>query len=85
MTTTEELIQERKKTHGDWSRQALLAVNLKDTLRVLRSAELNEMQVEALDMICVKMSRICTGNPYEPDHWDDIAGYAMLGKGGHKE
>lgn len=31
---------------------------------------------EALDMIAVKLSRICTGDPTYLDNWDDIAGYA---------
>lgn len=39
---------------------------------------------ESIDMILTKISRIVSGNPSEPDHWDDIAGYAFLGKGGHK-
>jgi hypothetical protein len=26
----------------------------------------------------MKMSRILCGNPNEPDHWRDIAGYATL-------
>jgi len=33
---------------------------------------------EALNMICSKLARITNGDPYEIDHWHDIAGYATL-------
>jgi hypothetical protein len=33
---------------------------------------------ESLDMISNKIARIVNGNPSEPDHWIDIAGYATL-------
>ena len=32
-------------------------------------------------MILLKIARIICGDPTYADHWDDIAGYAMLGKG----
>lgn len=35
-------------------------------------------QMEALEMIQHKIGRILSGNPNEPDHWKDIAGYATL-------
>jgi hypothetical protein len=35
--------------------------------------------MEALEMICTKIARILSGNPNDPDHWKDIAGYAELG------
>jgi len=38
-------------------------------------------QGEAIHMICVKLARIVCGDPNHADHWDDIAGYARLGKG----
>lgn len=79
----EALVAERGKTHGDWEKQAKLARELKDTFRHLHTSDMSEMQYEALEMILVKISRIGTGNASEPDHWDDIAGYALLGKQGH--
>jgi hypothetical protein len=39
---------------------------------------LNDMQRESLDLIATKMARILSGDANEPDHWEDIAGYAML-------
>jgi hypothetical protein len=29
-------------------------------------------------MILMKLARVIAGNPNEPDHWRDIAGYAEL-------
>lgn len=37
-------------------------------------------QLEALKMICHKIARILSGDPSYADNWDDIAGYAQLGK-----
>lgn len=44
----------------------------------LGTALLSFEQCEALDMIQHKIGRILSGNPNEPDHWHDIAGYATL-------
>lgn len=84
-TDLQALTSERGKTHGDWNEQARLASELKAVMRgSLNWYSLKPHQREALDMDAVKTSRILTGNPDEPDHWDDKAGYAFLGKGGHK-
>ena len=83
--TTNDLIQERKSTHGDWLVQSELAFELRERMRAsVNWPSLFPHQREALDMLATKISRILTGNPTEPDHWDDIAGYAMLGKQGHE-
>jgi hypothetical protein len=82
------LTQERKKTHGDWAMQSRTANRLKELLRREGSSNWDRMtpsQQEALDMIATKISRILTGDPNEPDHWNDIAGYAHLGLTGHTE
>lgn len=80
----EALTNERKSTHGDWNLQAEMANRLKEQLRRSPGWEsMVPMQKEALDMIATKMSRIVCGNSQHDDHWDDIQGYAHLGKGGH--
>ena len=84
MTDPTQLIAERRKTHGDWNEQSALA----DKLLALYEGSSNwrkmkPHQRQAMIMDAVKNSRILTGNPDEPDHWDDKAGYAKLGKGGH--
>jgi len=57
--------------------QSTIAQALKS---LVRSAVDNHSdgQIEALEMICVKMARILAGDPDHADHWDDIAGYARL-------
>lgn len=81
---TNEIIQERKKTHGSWVEQANTSHCLKNQMRSCSGwHSLKPYQQEALDMIEMKVSRILSGDPNEPDHWDDIAGYALLGKKGH--
>lgn len=80
----ERLTQERKSQHGDWLAQSYKGNRLKAELRGSPNwARMPAHQQEALDMIVTKISRILTGDPDHPDHWDDIGGYAHLGKGGH--
>jgi hypothetical protein len=80
-TDINALLAERGKTHGDYMMHAVITQNLK---RIMRNhiADLDrrlehDMQ-ETLDMIAHKIGRIIAGNPAEPDHWRDIAGYAQL-------
>lgn len=80
------LIQERRKQHGSWTDQSRLAHQLKEIMRRGKNwSMLEHHQSEALDMIATKVSRILTGDAAHADHWDDIGGYALLGKGGHDE
>lgn len=73
------LVRERKKTHGDWAVQSSLARTLKEAMRDSANwKNLSPSQAEALDMIQTKVSRILSGDPSESDHWNDIAGYAVL-------
>jgi hypothetical protein len=77
------LIGERRGTHGDWAVQAGIAGAIKAALRRGPSwPAMMPAQQEALDMMAVKMSRAVSGDPTHADHWDDMAGYARLGKQG---
>ena len=77
--TIEETLQDRLKTHGEFREHAVVTQNLKDCVRPLTNwRKLSLSQREALDMIAHKIGRILAGNPNEPDHWHDIAGYASL-------
>ena len=77
--TTDELLSERAKTHGNFVDTAAVATNLKRMIRNHSiSSRLHYMQIEALDMIALKIARILTGDADCVDHWEDIAGYAML-------
>lgn len=71
------ILNEREQTHGDYGRTARLSQNLKTLLRA-EPHRLSYQQMEAVEMICVKLARIVCGNPDEPDHWLDCSGYALL-------
>lgn len=78
---TEDILNEREKTHGDYSDHARITQGIKTALFVDECdghERLNDMQREALEMIAHKMGRIIAGDPNHKDHWVDIAGYATL-------
>ncbi len=79
---TKKLLNTRHETHGEYSAQAKTTQYLKAALKHGASNwnTLSSEQKEALEMICVKLGRIVNGDPNYADHWDDIAGYAELGK-----
>jgi hypothetical protein len=75
----EKLIQVRPTTHGDFSDGA------KFTQSVMRSAAaapswplLTDVQKECFHHIVQKLQRVVCGDPNTRDHWDDVAGYAMI-------
>jgi len=74
-----KLLDERAKTHGDYLITAKVAQKIKAMIRNSPAyPDMSERQSESLDMIAVKLARIMCGDPSEPDHWHDIAGYALL-------
>jgi hypothetical protein len=74
-----DLLAERQKTHGDFYDVAMTAQTLKDAMRRGKNWKvLDDTQRETLEMIASKIGRILAGNPHEPDHWRDVAGYATL-------
>lgn len=75
------LLVARERMHGDFRTTADIAQVLKRMVRHYRP-ELPNTQLEALDMICVKMARVLSGDASWEDHWADIAGYAKLGQEG---
>lgn len=79
MKTTEEILSERQKTHGDFSTHAAITQDLKWVIvKAEARSKLNNVQMEGLEMILHKIGRILNGNAEHQDHWDDIAGYATL-------
>jgi len=87
---TEQLLNERGKTHGDYSLHARITQHMKQHMRTIYKEfpvsdvpecafdTLTDAQKESLDMIAHKIGRILAGDPNFRDHWDDIAGYAKL-------
>lgn len=71
------IIDERQKTHGEFSDNAAMSQMLKAVFNNYGRDKRSAVQNEALDLIAVKLSRILS-NPIVSDHWDDIAGYATL-------
>lgn len=71
-------LAQRGATHGDFEVNSQISQALRGALCIGSYRHLSPVQREALDMICHKMARICSGNPNEKDHWHDIAGYATL-------
>lgn len=79
--TTDALLEERGKTHGDFSVHARITQRIKLTIYEdpgVDQDKLGYVHCEAIDMIAHKLGRIAAGNPDFADHWDDIAGYARL-------
>ena len=79
-----DLIAERGKTHGDYAVHAQITQDIKKVLhgspnwQYTSERRLSPMQKETLEMTAHKIGRILAGDPEEPDHWADIAGYAEL-------
>lgn len=71
-------ILQRAMTHGNWSDQSAFSQCIKVMILEASCGCMDPQQKEAMEMICVKISRICHGDANEPDHWKDIAGYATL-------
>ena len=73
------LLVERQKTHGSFETNAAISQRLKGVMYDMGTKPSNSIHCEALEMIALKLSRICSGQASFKDHWDDIAGYAKLG------
>lgn len=79
MTNIDNILSERRKTHGDYTEHAACTQAILQILQSHRNwSKLADDQRETLHMIAHKMGRIVTGDPNVNDHWDDIAGYAKL-------
>ena len=86
--SAEDLIKERGKTHGDFFDVACNHIKIRQCLirgpvnpdQLIHPVDgLTLKQIEALDMIALKLARIISGGHRHKDSWDDIAGYATLG------
>ena len=75
---TTQLLAERGKTHGDYSVHALVTQLIKSAYVAGNYHKVRPEVRESLDMIAHKIGRILAGDPMHKDHWDDIAGYAVL-------
>lgn len=71
------ITKDRADTHGEAVDQLTHATMLKETVGHRTSPYLTKAEIEAIDMICVKLSRLAKGKPIL-DHYLDIAGYAGI-------
>lgn len=79
MADIEATLNQRQQTHGYFPDVATTSQNIKYALELEPEWDkLSNHQREALTVIAQKIARILNGNPNEPDHWHDIAGYATL-------
>lgn len=81
------ILDERGSRYGSFADNARISQDLYDVVLRENQARIHRKQLplqyhqkEALKMICAKMCRILSGDPDYADNWDDIAGYAQLGK-----
>lgn len=89
MTTenVQAILDERGSRYGSFKDNARISQRFCNVLddeynrRIQRKESLLEdHQLEAIEMIFHKIARILSGDPSYADNWDDIAGYAQLGK-----
>jgi hypothetical protein len=74
-----QILEEREATHGSYENVAITAQHIKIAMRAgINYEEIDPVLMESLDMIASKISRIVNGDSNYKDHWDDIAGYALL-------
>lgn len=79
---TKTIIQQRHQQYGSYELQAGVAQLIKcaifETVPLDRRPTLSQPQIESLQMIATKISRIVCGNPNNVDSWRDISGYSAL-------
>lgn len=79
--SADSLLTERQTTHGDFSCNAIYAQELKSIFRSSPSwGYIPARQQEAMDLIATKFSRILSGQADFTGHWEDVEGYAHLGR-----
>lgn len=71
------ITQERNIAYGEPADQLAHAQQIKKTVGHHDSDKLTLAEVEAIDMICTKLSRLACGNP-SLDSYMDIIGYAAI-------
>lgn len=76
-----DLLNERAKTHGDFTSGAETFYHLMKPIIDSQLFERNKVAAYAMTMIQAKVTRICNGDENFSDHWDDIISYAQLATG----
>ena len=75
----DNILSTRETTHGCYLEQSCISQTLKQECEQARNwQEMPFHMKESIHMIQQKIARIICGDPFEPDHWRDIEGYARL-------
>ena len=75
----QDILEERGKTHGDFTDNAMIAQALKEIMRQGKNwNELPDTHKEALEMIAHKIARWLSGDYRYNDNMKDIIGYTTL-------
>ena len=79
MTDINKTLTERGTRYGSFKDNGRLAQQLKQVLRQAKGWDgLDPIMQEALDLTCMKWSRIINGDPFYMDNWHDASGYMTL-------
>lgn len=79
--STENLLNERGSTHGDFTDNARISQEIKRVMYTSKNWDkMHDIHREALEYIAGKIGRLLSGQWDFQDSYDDIAGYAMLPK-----
>jgi hypothetical protein len=81
VSKVDKVLDTRAEQYGSFMQSADTVIRIKGIMHnaVARNeVHLYPDQLQALDMIATKISRIVNGNPNHTDSWTDIAGYATL-------
>jgi hypothetical protein len=75
----DNILSARETTHGCYVEQSTFSQTLKQECEQAGNwQEMPFYMKESIHMIQHKIARIICGDPFEPDHWRDIEGYARL-------
>lgn len=78
-TDIDTTLKERGSRYGSFDKHAEITQALKLAMRKGKNwLALDDDMRESLEMIQHKIGRILNGDPYYPDSWVDIVGYAKL-------
>ena len=79
MTDINKTLTERGTRYGSFKDNGQLTQQLKQVLRQAKGWDgLDPIMQEALDLTCMKWSRIINGDPFYMDNWHDASGYMTL-------
>ena len=77
--TAERITATRPTTHGDFTDGAKFTQGVMKLAAAAPSWDLmSDVQKEGFHHIVQKLQRAVCGDPNHRDHWDDVAGYALI-------